>query len=303
MPELDWQGVPGEVAAMYRTFVLAANDAAASCDASSRLFWKAGQIAHDANPGAGWLLIKCADADFLAAPAASLAPLVGPRPLTTAIVGGLLGSGLGYGGGYLAEKATGARPGSLRRALAIAGGLAGAAPGALWAGVSAANPDRTGGGVQSVLSPWPFGDGRYANKIAEDMVKASESAGAFYAPTIPVDAFNNVIWSDVHPPNPYGSRSPWGNNEQPLGTPPASAAAISGLLAGAKAATGQERVSPFQVALAAGVAGGQGYFAGAAAARLLSAMAGISPSAQAGLRQAGLWGGIISGVASSLFGR
>lgn len=56
------------------------------------------------------------------------------NPLSTTLAGGLIGAGLGYGAGYLGEKFLPDKwePGSLRRTLAMLGGLGGASLGAPW---------------------------------------------------------------------------------------------------------------------------------------------------------------------------
>ncbi len=262
-----------------------------------------------------------ADGAFLRGPADAFSlaqrPLAGPHPLSAAIVGGLIGSGLGYGGGYLAEKVLGpetVQPGKLRKTMAVAGGLAGAVPGAVWQGVNMANPAETGGGLRSAVSGWPFAeagkasrfDGRIfvdpAGDLRTKLAAGMADSGALYMPTIPVDAFNNAVWQDVHATPALGTKDPWGTNEQPLGTPPPYAAAISGIVAGAGAAANSGYVSPYHVAMTAAVAGGKGYAAGLLAGKTLGALAGLTPEAQATLRRLGTWGGIISGVAGAVFG-
>src|SRR5262249_4495166 len=74
----------------------------------------------------------------------------GPRPLATALAGGALAAGAGYGTGWLAENLLPSvlKKKRLRKSLAIMGGLAGAAPGVLQ-GI-----DNVSQG-ESILSPWP----------------------------------------------------------------------------------------------------------------------------------------------------
>ena len=137
----------------------------------------------------------------------------------------------------------------------------------------------------------------WLHKAAEDY-----GTGAMFLQTIPVDAFNQAIWNDVeHPPNRFGTKSPWGNNEQPMGTPPYAAAAISGLLAGTAQAVGSGAVSPLQVAAAAAMGAGKGWVTGMAAGKILGAMAGLKPESQQKLQSLGLLGGLITGVANSLY--
>lgn len=136
---------------------------------------------------------------------------------------------------------------------------------------------------------------------------AGEKLAAGYAtglaiPTIPVDAFNRVVWNDVdHPPNPYGTRDPLGDNESPMRTPLPVAAAVSGIVAGAGRATGQAFVSPLQVAMAAGSSAGKGWVAGMALGKVLGTLAGMPPEQQTRLQQLGLWGGLLTGAVRELF--
>ena len=369
----DWLHVPEAVAVLVHHLAPCAFKVAAASVDDDALYWDVERDRPCAAPGADTVLIKQAGADFLRPVTdtvrAGLAPLGGARPLTLALAGGVLGSGLGYGGGWLAEKLLGERlapPGSLRRRGMIAGGLLGAAPGAVLGGIAYANPQATGRFSHDALEQWPFETGAQARKpsligallsrwpfepskneppgghpalnapspvpvpptgvpavpwagrtnpelwaqesrfdgrvFTDPRVKVAElDTGLFYMPTIPVDAFNGVVWSNVHP-NPYGTRDAYGTAEQPLTTPPAAAAAVSGLLAGTRAATGQPYVSPYHVALTAAVAGGKGYLTGMLAGKVLGALAGLPPAAQDELKRLGLWGGIISGVADSIFG-
>jgi hypothetical protein len=122
--------------------------------------------------------------------------------------------------------------------------------------------------------------------------------------TIPVDAFNATVWNDVAmSQSRFGSKSTWGNNEQRLGTPPASAAAIAGILAGAKTLTGKEMVSPWDIAASSAIHGIGGFASGLVAGKILGGLAGLRPESQQQLQRAGLWGGLITGAAQQLFGR
>ncbi len=318
--DLDaWRHVPVAVAVCVRALADGAFKVAADRKHDpARVYWES---------PVGRVLVKAAAEDFLRPVAKGFKglqrPLGGPSALTSAIVGGVLGSGLGYGGGYLAEKLMGDRvePGHLRRTGMLLGGAAGAAPGVLSGVAKMQHPKQVGTGMGPWTSRWPDAPGldelpgpgvplpassRFDTRVFHDpefpKLAAALSSGAFYTPSIPVDAFNNVVWADAKPSNPYGTRDPFGDNEQPMHTPPAVAAAVSGLVAGAGAATGTGYVSPYHVALAAGLAGGQGYLAGMLAGKVLGALAGLPPAAQQTLQQAGLWGGIVSGVASSVFG-
>lgn len=261
----------------------------------------------------GWILMKTAGEWGPASKlrelfVAAQKPLGGPAPLQTALVGGLLGSGLGYGGGLLAEKLM---PDTfqkerLRRAAAALGGVLGAAPG-LYGMSIPFREHHTLPGTNADYG-WKIAshsladlDPGYVQKIAE-YTNTYGDGGSFFMSTIPVDAFNNAVWTDVNP-NPYGTKSRFGDNRQPLGTPLPVAAAASGLVTGAAALQGgAPAVSPFDIGLAAAKGGAVGLATGMVAGKVLGRLAGLSPGAQSMLRQTGLWGGILSSVMGKVFG-
>jgi len=125
---------------------------------------------------------------------------------------------------------------------------------------------------------------------------------------VPVDAFNNAIWNDVHngvhssQSNPYGTRSPYGDNSESFRTPAINAAAAVGLVTGVQQMYGGSSVlSPkhFVKGLAAaGVDAATAHIAGG----VLGALGGLTPEAQQQLQQMGLWSGMIRGVTSSVLG-
>jgi len=211
------------------------------------------------------------------------APLGGPHPVATGIVGGLIGAGVGRVAGTAASMVAPRRYRKQLRDLGtVAGAGVGAVPGAVWAAAG-----------NGPLSAWPY----------FDKTSAYESTGGLAVTSIPVDAFNRAIWLDVNTPqNPFGTKSKWGDNSQPLGTPAPIAAAVSGLIAGTGELAGSEHVSPIQVAMAAATAGGKGYMAGLAAGKILGALAGLPENEQTWLRNTGLWAGAISEVARHVFG-
>jgi hypothetical protein len=198
-------------------------------------------------------------------------------------------------------------PGRMRKNMAMLGAGLGALPGAATGLAQARIPEAGGSdqpGFAKYLNPTPWlsgysWKGAMFDKMAADF--AAQSGGVFL-PTIPVDAFNRAIWNDVRAiPNRFGTKSPWGDNSQPLSTPPPVAAAASGLLSGAAALTGRDRVSPFQVATAAGLAAGKGLLGGMAVGKVFGALAGLRPEAQAQLQRAGTWAGLITGAVNGLF--
>lgn len=179
--------------------------------------------------------------------------------------------------------------------LAVMGGLAGATPGLLQAGAAMSRG-------YPVTSAYPW------TKSAEmPFENAMNSTGAMFQPTIPVDAFNRAVWSNVMP-NPFGTKSQWGTNEQDLFTPPQAAAVVSGLVSATGAAKRQHTVSPWdvaQVASQAAISGGMGAVMGAATGlmtgKILGALAGLTPAGQQYAQQTGLWAGLMRGVATKLF--
>lgn len=234
------------------------------------------------------------------------AMLGGPNAATTTLVGAGLG---GLGGHVLGRTLDAALPAGLgailpdeyRREvermrltplLTTAGAGLGAVPGLLRGTVALHNG-------KSPLSAYPW------TKVSAQFDAAVNETGGMFVPTIPVDAFNKAVWSDVHgPANPFGTKSRWGDNDQQMVTPPSAAMLASGLVTAAGAAKGQAWVSPWDVAqVAARIA--QGGLVGAATGmivgRTLGALAGMSPEMQNQAKRTGLWAGALTGVAKTLF--
>ncbi len=237
----------------------------------------------------------------------------GPNPLASTIAGGLLGAGLGYGGGWLAEQLLPEdkfERGKLRRTSAIMGGLAGAVPGAWW-GLDnmRAHPDPSKQwSWKSWLSQYPWTPqqvnktaNRYesikesmlkslpeeSHELNEYWVKYANEAGAAFLPMIPVDQFNRTIWNDLRSAGGY--------------TPPPLAAATTGLVqAAALSQGGTNYVSPVDIARI-GLGMGTGYMSGMIVGKTLGALAGLRPEAQQSLQQAGAWAGILTNVVPLVF--
>lgn len=140
------------------------------------------------------------------------------------------------------------------------------------------------------------------NARLQKVADAGFYSGGLFTPSIPVDAFNNAVWTDAWQ-NPFGSRSTFGDNSQPVRTPPQVAAAVSGLVAGAGASRNSSHVSPWDVAIAAGTAAGKGWLGGLVLGKTVGALAGMPPEAQRKLQDIGLWGGLLTGAVKSVFGR
>jgi hypothetical protein len=229
----------------------------------------------------------------------------GPNPLAATIGGGLLGAGLGYGGGWLAEQVLPDdkfEPGVLRRNTAMLGGLMGAAPG-IWHGFDqqtrGPNP---GWGAWLQKFPWHdetqnrFGEikqglarelPKLATELNEQWQKAASEAGGDYAPVIPVDQFGRTIWNDLRSQGGY--------------TPPDLAAATTGIVQAASMSQGNATlISPADIARI-GIGMGSGYASGLLVGKTLGALAGLRPETQQTLQQAGVWVGILANTVPLVF--
>ena len=231
--------------------------------------------------------------------------LGGPNALTRTLVGGALGGLGGYAAGSVydavAPRIIGKGPTNMRGALSLLGAGAGSVPGLVSGGVALAND-------KSTLSDYPWDAIARDFDVPEYRMKAAEDAGSMMVPSIPVDAFNKVVWNDAMDQNPFGAKSSWGDTSPSLHTPPAAAAAVSGLLSATGAAHGKEIVSPWDVAktvanlgVNAGIGGIAGLATGAAVGKGLSILAGLPPETQALLQHTGMWSGMIAGIANKVF--
>jgi hypothetical protein len=225
--------------------------------------------------------------------------LGGATPLSNALVSALMMGGAGYGAGALAENLFPERylqRGKLRRNL----GLAGAA---LGVGLGANNAYATSkkmrqGFWRSWLTP---------NDTPVPLLPGSEKVGfamnsgdefgmhmpSLYAPTVSVPQFNNAAWRDAQ----MGMYT--GNN---MYTPPAYAAATTGLMSGLSTAQRSPIIRPVDVIRGIASAG-VGLATANVAGRALSAMAGLTPLGQQKLQDMGLWGGMMHAIVPAMFSR
>ena len=231
----------------------------------------------------------------------------GTSPLVSMLTSGLLGGGLGYLGGTMAEQLVPEsylERGKLRKNTALLGALAGAAGPAYLGSVGMRMGD------DDTKNPWKawlepnvmFSNQKEAiakaykaiselsqDPSAEDGVKKafgydSGDAGLFNVTAIPVDAFNRVVMQD-----PYATTG--------LQT------ATVGLTEAANQAKGNTgMISPFDIArigLGMGAGLSQAYLGG----KVLGALAGLTPNAQQKLQQVGMFAGALKAVVPGLFGR
>ena len=243
----------------------------------------------------------------------------GPYPLTDAIVGSLLVRSLGYGAGTVMEHLFPDRymeEGKLRNTLGLAGAAAGAAPG-LYKAHLYGRVDGTNAAAGLVSSDYAPVMQKAAEllrdvPISSTMEKLANGmlglGGDMGIPSIPVDAFNRMVWRDVRKGvtsnefNPYGSKSPWGDNSQQMHTPPQLAAATTGFMAGVANLAGSPIISVGN--LVRGAAGaGIGLAAANVVGKTLGALAGLTPQAQDKLQDAGVFAGILSAVVPPMFAR
>ena len=227
--------------------------------------------------------------------------LGGATPLSNAIVSGLMAGGVGYGAGALAEQLFPERyvqRGKLRRTLGLAGLGVGAALGANNAYATATKLRRPGmqGFLQSWLTPNDYIEQQAAGQKQGNQQfpwQTPNDARALYAPTVSVPQFNNAAWSDVQ-------RGMYTGNSQ--FTPPAYAAATTGLMTGISQAQRSPIIRPIDVIHGIASAG-VGLATATVAGKALSALAGLTPAGQAKLQDLGLWGGMMHAIVPSMFGR
>ncbi len=164
------------------------------------------------------------------------------------------------------------------------------------------------GAMREWLGDLPDVPERFARSV-EGLIKAGQgmSAGGLGLRAVPMDAFNRAIWNDVRmgmtaSRNPYGTKSPWGSNEQPMHTPPQLGAATAGLATGVQQMYGNQPVlSPMHFVRGLATAG-----VDLATAKIvggvLGALGGLTPVAQQKLQDVGIWGGLIRGTVGSMLG-
>ncbi len=148
---------------------------------------------------------------------------------------------------------------------------------------------------------------------AEGFSKTALSGGMMGTPgvplrPVPVDAFNNAIWNDVHngnqssQSNMYGTRSPYSDNSDGFGTPPVNAAAAAGLVSGIQQMYGNTSLLSPQHFISGLANAGLDMATARVAGGVLGALGGLTPGAQRQLQQMGLWSGMIRGVTGSVLG-
>ena len=223
-----------------------------------------------------------------------------PGHITTTAIGGLLGTGLGYGAGALIEGSL--PPGyiekhKLRNRLAILGGAAGVAPG-IWAATrdGRANVeqgksywggflgrDQMLGAEAPPAAPSPLKEARARLHADFDMEPTdfalSKEADAFFEPLVHADQFNRAVIED------------------PLSPLPLKLTTMS-IVDQASQMRQSPWVSPADIAHVA-IGMGSGLAAGTTLGKVVGVLAGLTPEAQTSLQQVGMWYGAIRGAMSN----
>lgn len=231
----------------------------------------------------------------------------GTSPLFSMLTSGLLGGGLGYMGGALAEQLLPEQyleRGKLRKTMGTLGALAGAAGPAYLGTIGHRNwedPNRSAWnswiepnvlfGQQKKAIDLGLANIRKVMASSEGLLKEAFDDGITAGPGmlpimphIPVDAFNRSIMAD-----PYASL-------------PIQTAAVGVIEAANQAKGNSGLISPFDIArIGVGMGAGlsQAYIGG----KVLGALAGLTPQAQQTLQQAGMFAGALKAVVPGLFGR
>lgn len=217
-----------------------------------------------------------------------------PSPLISALTSGMLGAGLGYGGGALAEwLLPETRDWNLKQRGALLGAGLGVAPSAYWMYEN----NRQGLPFYSgqLMRGEPYTSGKAPLKTEThltDYLKTSAFGVDSYGghPDYSFDAyqFNRTVWED-----------PQVANRLPVHT----RAAATGLVSGAAYAKPQKSrlVSPLDVArVAAGM--GSGYLSGALVGKTLGVLMGMPQPTQNKLKQTGMWAGVVANLMPLAFG-
>ena len=241
-------------------------------------------------------------------------PGFGGRPIASTIASGLLGAGLGYGAGYLGEQllpSWAQTEGTLRKRLALLGGMGGAAVGAvpglinlhegrnfndptLWSG----SPDDNWEGELATS--------RYKKAVDAFITKKSD-LGTFGTPT----AMSPYAWNLTSVIAPPVNINNLGNLLQQNNASPQTTAMTMGAVYGASQMPDHNsnmpgQVTPHQTGLfgmAMGAAGGglQGYLTGRAVGAGLGILTGMPAGTQNRLGDAGAVMGVINSFVPKLF--
>jgi hypothetical protein len=220
---------------------------------------------------------------------------VKPTPLSGMLTSGLVGAGLGYGLGWLGEKMLpdNWKKGRLRKALAVIGGLGGAAPGLGLMGANLMAGDSANS--DTFLSGDDFEGGRTDNlsykRSADEFIKKAfgMSSHAGDVPPVNINKLGQTLWE--------------------VGASPQTAAATMSSVYAAQqlpGGVGPGYVTPHQTGLLGtmmGAAGGglQGYAVGWGVGKGLGILTGMPTDTQNTLKRTGAVLGVIDTLVPRLF--
>ena len=222
-----------------------------------------------------------------------------PSPLAAMLTSGLLGSGLGYGAGYLGEKLMPEKwkKGRLRKTLAVLGGLAGAAPGAAYA-------------LANVGAEEPWNSSIF---MSEPKLEG-DTSGRFLAPVKYTQAVDNFVKKAFTGGTGAGGVPPVNINKlgQTLwevgASPETAAATMSSVYAAHQlpGGVGPGYVTPHQTGLLStmmGAAGGgmMGYATGWGVGKALGVLTGMPTGTRKTLNRAGATLGVINSLMPRMF--
>lgn len=233
-------------------------------------------------------------------PAPKLGAFNMPGHVVSTALGGLLGAGIGYGTGAFIESSLPEgtfRDNTLRKRMALLGGLAGTGPG-LWAAHRDGRlnsedgksywggffgRDRLMGPEAAAPPPVPVANLKEARAGLQECfaidpieVEMSKEADAFFDPFIHVDQFNRAVVEDPFSPLPLKLTT-------------------MQIVDQAQQERRSPIVSPFDIARVA-IGMGSGLAAGTTLGKVVGVLAGVSPEAQTQLQQAGMWYGALRGA-------
>jgi len=133
----------------------------------------------------------------------------------------------------------------------------------------------------------------------------SRQAGGVGLKSVPMDAFNQAVWNDVERgmrggSNPFGTKSPWGDNTQGMHTTPAVGALATGMVGGVQQMLGNPPSVPLTHLAKGFVQAGIDATAAKFGAGMLGALAGVRQPVLNKLQDIGLWGGLLRGTMASM---
>lgn len=242
-------------------------------------------------------------------------PGFGGRPIAATIASGLLGAGLGYGAGYLGEQllpAWAQTEGTLRKRLALLGGLGGATVGAMpgfvnWHEGRDFNDPTLWSGSPDDLWEKELATSRY-KKATDLFVTKKADMGTFATPTSMSPYAWNLTSILNSPPININSL---GNLLQQNNAGPQSTAMTMGSVYGASQMPDASNNMPGQVTphqtglfgMAMGAAGGglKGYLTGRAVGAGLGILTGMPAGTQNKLGETGAVMGIVNSFIPKLF--